>query len=287
MRGCGVCSAVALALLIQPRGGFGQGAAAGCQPAGAVPLSPAEMKARLRYQPPAPPLPPLVDTFGIGPTLATVRVGTNQAGDVTCVQAVRGHPLLLGQALELVKTWKFYPTSVAGQPQPTAGTLVLMVSAPRNHAIEAQVLDEEPPPPGAAPPVRDDAKTPGEMTAGDCPGTGAVQLSPAQMKAGLRHAPPISSDLGGMTFGRLIVTVRIRTDADGAVACALGVSGHPLAQAAALQAVRNWQFQPTAVGGQPQPTAGTLVLAISRANPGIETQVLDEEPATAAPPPLP
>jgi hypothetical protein len=158
MKVCGACSAVAFAVLSLPFDGFGQGALDGCQPAGAVQLSPAQTKARLRSQPPAPPQPPLLDTVGIGPTLAILRVATNNDGDVTCVRAMRVHPLLLDQTIKLIKTWKFQPTNIGGQPEPTAGTLVLMVSAPRNHAIEAQVLDEEPPPSRGPAPVQDERK---------------------------------------------------------------------------------------------------------------------------------
>jgi hypothetical protein len=152
---------VALAMLILPTAGFGQAAnptgrptAGDCQPDGAIQLSPAQMKVRLRS---VPRISPPELWISLDHVVFVFRVGTGKDGHVTCVQAMRGYPLLIRGVLEAVKTWTFAPTTVDGQPQPTVGKLVLVLSA-SGHGIETKVLDEEPPTSRGPAPVQDDRK---------------------------------------------------------------------------------------------------------------------------------
>lgn len=55
------------------------------------------------------------------------------------------------------------------------------------------------------------------------------------------------------------VTVRIIIDEEGNVVSATAVSGHPLLQAAAVEAARQSKFTPTKLSGQPVKVSGVLV----------------------------
>jgi len=52
--------------------------------------------------------------------------------------------------------------------------------------------------------------------------------------------------------------VKVLIDVDGTVIAAASVSGHPLLQAAAVNAARNARFTPTKVNGQPVKVVGVI-----------------------------
>jgi protein TonB len=56
------------------------------------------------------------------------------------------------------------------------------------------------------------------------------------------------------------VTVQIVVDESGRVVSANAVSGHPLLQQAAVQAVRQWRFSPTLLSGQPVKVSGVVTV---------------------------
>jgi periplasmic protein TonB len=56
------------------------------------------------------------------------------------------------------------------------------------------------------------------------------------------------------------VTVQITVDESGRVVSAQAVSGHPLLQQAAANAVRNWRFTPTLLSGQPVKVTGQVIV---------------------------
>jgi protein TonB len=56
------------------------------------------------------------------------------------------------------------------------------------------------------------------------------------------------------------VVVQITVDESGRVVSASAVSGHPLLQQAAVNAVRNWRFSPTMLSGQPVKVTGTVTV---------------------------
>jgi hypothetical protein len=62
--------------------------------------------------------------------------------------------------------------------------------------------------------------------------------------------------------GRLhgVVNVDVLIDSRGNVACALAISGHPIAIASAMSAVRTWRFKPFVQSGKALPVLGHLSL---------------------------
>jgi protein TonB len=59
------------------------------------------------------------------------------------------------------------------------------------------------------------------------------------------------------------VTVEVTVDEEGNVVTARAVSGHPLLQAASVEAARNAKFSPTKLSGQAVKVQGVLVYTFS------------------------
>ena len=144
----GAFLAFALVSLIMPHRGFGQAqqpqdrtSADNCWQPGAVQLSAAQTKARLlRAEPMSPP------GLSIGARINAVlvfKIGADKDGNVTCIRAVSGHPLLVPGPMESIRSWKLRP-EIGRKRRPIAGTLILSVSW-TDRGFETKVLDEETP----------------------------------------------------------------------------------------------------------------------------------------------
>ncbi len=140
-------SAVALVLLIMPHNGFGQAEkpqvrtpADNCWQPGAVQLSAAQTKDRLLHAEPI--FPPGLSICARINGVLVFKIGADKDGNVTCIRAVSGHPLLVPGAMESIRSWKLRP-AIGGKRRPIAGTLILSVSW-TERGFEAKVLDEEP-----------------------------------------------------------------------------------------------------------------------------------------------
>lgn len=114
----------------------------------------------------------------------------------------------------------------------------------------------------------------------------AVVLSAAQTRAQLREMFPISppslnrsSLKSAEKITSTILTFAIIADVDGNVNCMRTVSGHPIFVGPAMESIKNWKFRPPSVQGQPRSMYGMLVVLLSRTKDGIDTKVLDVEPA--------
>ncbi len=67
----------------------------------------------------------------------------------------------------------------------------------------------------------------------------------------LRHVPPAYPDLAQRAGVQGQVVIECTIDPQGRIAQARVLSGHPLFDAPALEAVRQWVYTPTLVGGVP------------------------------------
>jgi hypothetical protein len=81
-----------------------------------------------------------------------------------------------------------------------------------------------------------------------------------------------AADKTGLTFPMLDhghlhgeVTLDLRIDDRGRVECAEATSGHPIAIAAAMAAIRNWRFEPYVRDGKRAPVLGHLTIAYDSA----------------------
>jgi len=113
-----------------------------CRQDGAVQLSAAQTKASLRHATPIK-SPLLWSSMRITDAVLVFKVRSDQDGNIACIRAISGHPIILAGAIESLKSWKFRPNKVDGQRRPIYGTIVLGVSCCK-HGIESKVLSEAP-----------------------------------------------------------------------------------------------------------------------------------------------
>jgi TonB family protein len=57
-----------------------------------------------------------------------IEVVVNAAGDVECLRAISGHPIIRGAAVEAAKRWKFKPLIVGRAAKPFWGFIAVYVS---------------------------------------------------------------------------------------------------------------------------------------------------------------
>ena len=112
-----------------------------CCKRGTAHLSAAEMKSHLRHTEPLA-SPSLGNRINVK-SILVFSVLTDHDGNVQCIAAIAGHPLLLPSAIESIKRWKFQPAGAPGNPQPLCGTLVLNVAATERGA-ETEILEYKP-----------------------------------------------------------------------------------------------------------------------------------------------
>lgn len=102
--------------------------------------------------------------------------------------------------------------------------------------------DDEPPPPPPAPKPKPKTITSGGVMNGKA----------------IRKPTPAYPAIAKAARASGTVTVQIVVDESGNVVSASAVSGHPLLQQAAVQAVRGWKFTPTLLSGQPVKVSGVV-----------------------------
>jgi TonB family protein len=166
-------------------------------------------------------------------------------------------------ALDAVRRWQFAPPGdaplafdVRFRFSPSAATQALVVSAERDimqeramslARAEAQAArDAAPnwPETGGVTPVR----------------VGGTVRGPRQT----RFVPPVYP--GGLAEPTIqgIIILDVLIGGDGRVAQARVLSGHPMLSGAALDAVRQWEFEPTLLNGVPVPLVMTVTVGFSR-----------------------
>ena len=68
------------------------------------------------------------DMLHISGTIA-LAISVDPKGNVTCVQAVSGHPLIIGVAIDSVRQWKFEPYTSRGVKKAFCGQVALRFQA--------------------------------------------------------------------------------------------------------------------------------------------------------------
>lgn len=125
----------------------------------------------------------------------------------------------------------------------------------------------------------------------DCTNHGAVELSPAEMKAHLRQTQVVLPHFADSSFAWLYgpiptpgAAMRFRIEADerGNVVCVRWLSGYPPMAKAVVQSLRSWEFRPVVVRGRAQSFYGILVLVISGTKDAVKATVLTTAPEESA-----
>jgi len=173
----------------------------------------------------------------------------DKSGKVENLDVISGHPLLLPLAIETAKQWTYKPYLLNGDPM----------------IVETQIhLDfrcgAQPPPQGVAgdqpggippePPEGIVSSTPGQQTHTSIPNR--VRIASTTIEQRLRHkvAPDYPAQAKAQHIeGRVVL--RIVIDKQGTVANIQLISGHPILAPAAIDAVKQWKYDPYLLNNQP------------------------------------
>ncbi len=101
-----------------------------------------------------------------------------------------------------------------------------------------------------------------------------VCLSPREMRAQTDHVEPLRpSGLGkGVNISGTVV-LEVRFEPEGKVGCARAKSGHPIAIAAAMEAIRKWTFKPLTLSGAGKAGCGQITIKYRLRDRGSTTKV--------------
>jgi hypothetical protein len=81
---------------------------------------------------------PGADMLHINGTIV-LEISVDPGGDVTCVQMVSGHPLIIGVAIDSVRRWRFQPYSSKGTKRSFCGQVALRFRA-NEHGVKYEIL---------------------------------------------------------------------------------------------------------------------------------------------------
>jgi TonB family protein len=175
-----------------------------------------------------------------------LQIAIDQSGDVVNVGLVSGHPMLAPAATEAVKQWKYSPYLLNGNPVAVETRVTVNFALSDNPPVQGVVGDA----PGAVPPE----EQPGIVTSPSANGTPAQRVRVSSgVSQGLlirKVNPTYPPEARQQNIeGRVVMKATI--DRDGNVSNVELISGHPLLAPAALEAVRQWKYQPYLLNGMP------------------------------------
>jgi TonB family protein len=147
-------------------------------------------------------------------------------------------PILEEAAIDAVKEWKYSPTLLNGMPVPVMATVTVTFQ-----------LRETPPPAQAQ-------NFPSGVTVWR---RDAIRISgDVQESKLIRRMEPIYPELALKARVQGKVVLGITVDEEGSVTDVNMVTGHPLLNQAAIDAVRQWKYSPTFLNGAPVPVIATV-----------------------------
>jgi TonB family protein len=178
--------------------------------------------------------PPLARQARIQGTVV-LKVVITKSGDIGTLRLVSGHPVLAPAAIEAVKQWKYRPYLSNGEPVEVTTNVQINFSLAGN------------PPTGV---VGDTPGVPAEIIG---EGTGGLPRVSETVMRGQRtqKIDPVYPSTALQTGIQGFVLLNVRIDKDGNVADVTLVSGHPLLVQAAMDAVKQWKYQPYLLNGAP------------------------------------
>jgi TonB family protein len=173
---------------------------------------------------------------------------TDNYGRVASVKVLRGVPLLDQAAIDALKQWVYEPMVVGGKPQPITFTVTMRFR-----------LDEKKP--GAGGVV-------GGVVAGDQEREefekGAIRaigdIKPPKLIMYVEPVHPPEARKAGLEG---LVILEVRTDEKGGVVAARVLRSVPALDQAAIDAVKQWKFEPLIVGGKARQAVFTVGVRVS------------------------
>ena len=174
------------------------------------------------------------------------------AGNIFEARVLRGQPLLDQAALDAVKQWQFQPTMLNNELVPVIMTVTVnfTLGAPQGVAGQEGALSAPPPPPPPPPPPVD----------GQTPIRVGGNVKPPMKTRDVRPVYPPDA-LAAKIQGAVVIEATI--DSAGHVRDTRVLGGPTQLQQAAVEAVRQWQYEPTLMNGVAVPVTMTVSLTFS------------------------
>jgi TonB family protein len=177
-----------------------------------------------------------------------IEVTIDQTGNVAQGRVLRGQPLLDLAALEAVNQWQFVPTLLNGVAVPVIMTVTVNFTLDRGPAGggQADLLAPPPPPP-----------PPAQLVDGQAPVRPNGNVKPPVKVRDVRPIYPADAMAGNVQG---VVILEATLDSTGNVRNARVLRGQPLLDAAAVEAVQQWQYTPTLLNGVAVPVIITVTV---------------------------
>jgi len=153
-----------------------------------------------------------------------IEATINIAGDVKEAKVLQGHPLLQQAAVEAIKQWKYEPYIVEGEKKPVQFTVMVNFRLPQESTDKPIAL--------------------------------SAQQSPKLIKRVEPKYPPEALKAG--VSGKVVIEAT--TGKEGDVTDTVVIDGHPLLNPAALDALRQWKYEPYLINGVKKPVKFTVVM---------------------------
>jgi TonB family protein len=178
-----------------------------------------------------------------------LKVIIDKQGNVSNIQAISGHPMLIPAAIEAVKQWKYKPYLPNGEPVEVATSVTVNFThadTPAADSVAGSV-------PGGIPEGEKGGIAPSNPADQTVVGTPQPLLGTPQrvrVSSGVAQAllvfkvPPQYPQEAKDAHIQGVVVMRAIIDKDGNVANIQLISGHPLLAPPAIDAVKQWKYKP-------------------------------------------
>jgi TonB family protein len=195
----------------------------------------------------APIYPPLARQARIQDTVV-LDIVIDKSGGVQNVEKVSGHPLLAPAAIEAVKQWRYTPYLLNGDPVEVETNVAVRFTLSDKPAAGVAARDA----PGSLPSATlDSVKTTDPQGPSDPTPPTRVRVSESVMQTLLiQKVDPVAPSEPGIHIQGSVVLKAVINKSGNMQSLQL-VSGHPMLMPAALEAARQWKYQPFLLNGDP------------------------------------
>jgi len=178
-----------------------------------------------------------------------LKVQLTKCGDVSNIEMLSGHPMLVPAAIEAVKQWKYKPYLLDGEPIAVETQVTVNFTLSGKPAADGVVGDV---PSGAQPGPQGGIVGAVDSSNPLPPPPKRVRVSQG-VESGLiaSKVPPIYPQTAKDAHIQGVVVLRVIVSKEGDVESVELVSGHPELAPAAIEAVKQWKYKPFLLNQQP------------------------------------
>jgi TonB family protein len=194
-----------------------------------------------------------------------LQVLINEDGTVTNIQVLQSHPLLEQAAIDAVKQWRYSTTLLNGMAIPVQTTVSVEFKLPDT---SSSVTEKAPPSEGV---IVFGGGTVGGIASGSGsqstnPAVQAPRIEPVRVGGQVQESKiiykvdPVYPPLAKQARVEAVVMLEVNVNEQGEVASVRVLRSHPLLEQAAIDAVKQWRYQPTVLNGQLVPVVATVTV---------------------------